>query len=175
MADGLITIQVKKRSVAAALAKLLERTGNLRPAFKAMSETLHLSTDRRFHDQKDPKGNPWKPLKKSTLKHKKNSLILTETTKLRDGIHGEVGNNQFLFGSDSPYGAIHQLGGVIKQEGMVLHLKGKGRNTRFAKPGNADRAMKVNRTIRIPARPFLGISAQDEKDLVQDVEAYLLG
>ena len=176
MAGELIKIEHNLPGVQKALQELARRTGSPVPALKAISETLRLSTDRRFSAQTDPQGNKWAPLKRSTLKRKKNSLILTESTKLRDGIHGEVaGNDTLLFGSDSPYGAIHQLGGEIKQEGMVLHLKGRGKGTRFAKAKDADRGMKVNRTIAMPPRPFLGVSDQDEKDLLQDVEDYLTG
>lgn len=174
MANELVTIEERDLpEVQKTLEQLYKRSGDLRPAYKAMNETLSLSTDKRFSAQVDPKGNAWAPLKSATKKRKKNPLILTEDTKLRDGIHGEVESDGLLFGSDSPYGAIHQLGGEIKQEGMVLHLKGSGRNTRFAKAADATHGMKVNRTIKMPARPFLGVSEQDEKDLLQDVEAYL--
>lgn len=157
------------------LRELVRRTGSMRPALKAMGAHLDKSTDERFSKQVDPKGEKWKDLKKATWRKKKNSKILTESTKLRDGIHSEVpDDNTLLHGSDSPYGAIHQLGGEIKQEGMTLHLKGTGRATRFVKKGAHDRTKNVNRTIKMTARAFLGVSAADETELLAIAGDYLL-
>jgi phage virion morphogenesis protein len=175
MSGELIKIEHDSNLVQLALKRLSDRAGNLKPAFKAMAKTLALSTERRFDTETGPDGKKWQDVKASTRKRKKNPKILTESTKLRDGMSEEVSADGLLFGSDSPYGAIHQLGGEIKQEGMVLHLKGHGRNTRFSKPGEANRGMKVNRTIKMPARPFLGVSSQDELDLLDDIEQYILG
>jgi len=176
MADELIKIGHNLPKVQKEIAKVAKKTGNPAPALKAMGKVLTLSTDERFSKQEDPQGNKWKELKPVTRKRKKNSKILTESTKLRDGISDQLdGDDTLLVGSDSPYGAIHQLGGTIKQEGMTLHLKGTGRNTRFAKKGQGDRTKTVNRTIKMPARPYLGVSKADETELLAIAGDYLMG
>jgi phage virion morphogenesis protein len=176
VSDDLIKIEHDLPKVQKALARLLQKVGNIRPALKAMGETLISSTEQRFDSQTGPDGKKWQDVKPATRKRKKHSKILTEQGHLRGDIHPAFPDDHtLLVGTNSPYGAIHQLGGEIKQEGMTLHLKGTGRNTRFAKKGEHDRTKKVDRTIKIPARPFLGVSKQDEADLLEDVGKYLLG
>lgn len=176
MSDDLIRIGNNLPKVQKELAKVARKCGSPAPALKAMGAYLVKETDQRFTDQKGPDGTKWQEVKPATRKRKKNPKILTESTKLRDGISDQLeGDDTLLVGSDSPYGAIHQLGGEIKQEGMTLHLKGKGRNTRFAKKGQHDRTMTVNRTIKMPARPFLGVSKADETELLAIAGDYLMG
>lgn len=174
MSDELIKIEHTVKSAQKVLGKLAKQTSNLRPALKAMGEYLTLSTENRFNSETDPDGNKWKEVKPRTRKRKKHSKILTEDGNLRGSIHPDIeGDSTLMVGTPSKYGAIHQLGGTIKQEGIVVHLKGKGRNTRFAKAADADRAMKVNRKITMPARPYLGVSKEDEKELVAIAEEHL--
>jgi len=169
--DELIRLDHNLPKVQKVLLEIARRSGSMRPALKVMGRTLVLSTEQRFDKQVDPTGAKWKDLKRATWKKKKNNKILTESTNLRDGIEDQVTDDTLLVGSDSPYGAIHQLGGTIEQKGMTLHMKGR----RFAKKGNHDRTKTVDRTIKMPDRPFLGISKQDEADLLDDAGQYLLG
>lgn len=175
MADELIKIEHNLPGVQRELDRIARRCGSMRPALKAMGQALVLSTDERFSKQVDHRGDKWRDLKKATWRKKKNSKILTESTKLRDGISPEVDGDTLLVGSDSPYGAIHQLGGEIRQEGVTLHLKGTGRATRFAKKGQGDRTKTVDRTIKMPARPYLGVSRDDEEELLAIAGDYLMG
>lgn len=176
MSDELIKITHDLPEVQKKLRELVRRAGSMRPALKGMGQYLEKETDQRFSKQTGPDGEKWKDLKAATWRKKKNSKILTESTKLRDGISSDVPDDHtLLVGSDSPHGAIHQLGGEIKQEGMTLHLKGTGRNTRFARKGSHDRTKTVNRTIKMPARPFLGVSKEDEEELLLIAGDYLTG
>lgn len=175
MSDDLIKLTHNLPEVQKKLRELARKAGGMRPALKAMGAYLDIAVDRRFTKQVDPKGEKWKDLKKATWRKKKNTKILTEDTKLRDGIHPEVpDDNTLLHGSDSPYGAIHQLGGEIKQKGMTLHLKGTGGATRFAKKGSHTRTKTVDRTIKIAARAFLGVSKDDEEELLAIAGDYLM-
>lgn len=174
--DELIKIEHNLPAVRKALQRIVRRAGSLRPALKAMGEHLTLSTEERFDKQIGPDGNKWKDVKPATRRRKKHSKILTEDGFLRGSIHPDVqGEDTLLVGTDSKYGAIHQLGGEIKQEGVTLHLKGSGRNTRFARKGDHDRTKKVNRAIKMPARPYLGVSKDDETELLAIAGDYLLG
>ncbi|NJD38440.1 MAG: phage virion morphogenesis protein [Geobacter sp.] len=155
------------------LTRLANKAGTAAPVLKGIGETLTISTDDRFDKETGPDGKKWVAVKSSTRKRKKHSKILTEQGHLRGDVHYQVDDNQLLLGVALAYGAIHQLGGEIKQEGVTLHLKGTGRNTRFAKKGQGDRTKKVNRTIKMPARPFLGISKQDEADILDEIELHL--
>lgn len=161
MSDELIKIAHNLPEVRKKLREIALRAGSLRPVFKVMAKTLALSTEKRFSAETGPDGEKWQGVKTATRRRKKNPKILTESTKLRDGIHEEISDDTLLFGSDSPYGAIHQLGGKFS-----VKRRGSKRGKRARKgPGK----------ITMPARPFLGISVQDEADLLDDVGQYLMG
>ena len=99
-------------------------------------------TEDCFREQKDPWGNRWKNLKPATWKQKRNNKILTETTALRRGIHYEVDLKSITIstGTDTKdYAAIHQFGGKA------------GRNL----------------SAKIPARPYLAITDEDEQEFIQ--------
>jgi len=175
MADDIIKLEHDLPKVQKKLREIARKAGSMRPALKGMGAYLDIATDRRFTNQVDPKGEKWQKLKAATLRRKKNSKILTESTKLRDGISSQVqGEDTLLHGSDSPYGAIHQLGGEIEQKGMTLHLKGEGKATRFAKKGDHTRTKTVDRTIKMTARAYLGISREDEEELLAIAGDYLM-
>lgn len=173
MSKELIQIEHTVKAVQKQLDRLSQKVGTIEPALKGIGETLMISTDNRFDKETDPDGKKWVAVKPSTRKRKKHSKILTEQGHLRGDVHYQVDSNQLLLGVALAYGAIHQLGGEIKQDGVTLHLKGTGRNTRFAKKGKGDRTKQVNRTIKMPARPFLGISKQDEADILDEVMLHL--
>ncbi|MNR33059.1 Phage virion morphogenesis family protein [compost metagenome] len=119
-----------------------------------MSEYLQLSTDERFRAQVSPDGTSWAPLSPATLARKKGNRILRESGTLQDTLRGQVGGNELHFGTDRPYGAVHQFG----------QPKGKSGTTRRGSPipwGN------------IPARPYLGLSAEDEEEIPAILRDYL--
>lgn len=150
------------------LTRLVGKIEDTRPLKKAVGEYLTISTEGRFDTQTGPDGNKWQDVKPRTRKRKKHSKILTEQGHLRGDIHYDPDHREgLLLGVGLAYGAIHQIGGEIKQENVTLHLKGTGRNTRFAKKGKGDRTKQVNRTITMPARPYLGISRADETEIVE--------
>ncbi|BDV42431.1 virion morphogenesis protein [Geotalea uraniireducens] len=148
------------------LARLVRKIEDTQSLEKAVGEYLVISTEERFDTQTDPEGNKWQEVKPRTRKRKRHSKILTEDGYLRGDVHPAVTNEGLLVGVGIAYGAIHQLGHEFTQENVTLHLTGTGRNTRFAKKGQGDRTKIVNRTIKVPARPYLGISKADELEIL---------
>ncbi|HFE31939.1 MAG TPA: phage virion morphogenesis protein [Gammaproteobacteria bacterium] len=124
-----------------------------------IGETLVSSTTQRFVDGKGPDGSPWEPLAESTrlarvgggkksrkkdgsfragaLRVLDNMKVLVDRGHLRDSITYQVGTDEVAVGSNKAYAAIHQFGGQA----------GRGQ------------------AVTIPARPFLGISADDEREI----------
>lgn len=123
-------------------------------------EQLVSSTIRRFNQQRDPSGRPWAPLAASTTAPRRKDLrrdgalrasaarkaagrkILVDTARLRNSISGRSSGTQVAVGSNVVYATIHQFGG----------LAGRGRK------------------VRIPARPFIGISTDDEQYIMQQLQ-----
>lgn len=69
---------------------------------------------------------------------------LVDTENLMGSITSDYTNDTAVVGTNEPYAAIHQFG------------------------GKAGRGRKVD----IPARPFLALTAQDEADILEDIQDY---
>jgi phage virion morphogenesis protein len=141
--------KIDEREVVAALDRLRQRAERMAPAFKNIGEELQRSTQERFGRQVDPEGRPWQELKASTqaakAKRGQSSKILRQRGYLADTIRYQVNGGGLRIGTNRIYGAIHQLGGKA----------GRGRKA------------------EIPARPFLGISAQDRERILEIVTDFL--
>ena len=159
MAQGIqLQVSVNDREVRQAFTRLMTRVLDRRPALDAIGASLQSSTRHRFETKTDPEGNPWTPLKESTRRQyerigAQGSLLMRTfpsrrgasrgslSYRLFDSITHKATNDAVAVGSNARFGefsraAIHQLGG---------------------KPGMAPAA--------IPARPFLGISADDQREI----------
>lgn len=155
MAGATLDVAVDSSQLDELLAKLAERLGDLRTPLEDIREYLHQSTDERFRQQVGPDGSPWAPLAPSTLARKKGPRTLRESGDLQDTLRGQVQGDELLFGTDRPYGAVHQFG---QKAGA------SGHNRRGSPIPWGD----------IPARPYLGLSAEDETEVLAIVEEWLL-
>lgn len=154
MAGAMLDIQLDGSQVGRALAELETRLGDLRTPLNDIAEYLHRSTDNRFRQQIGPDGPPWVPLAAATLVRKKGTRILRESGTLQDTLRHQVSGDELSFGTDRPYGAIHQFG---QPRG------GSGKTRRGAPIPWGD----------IPARPYLGLSTDDEAEILAIVADYL--
>jgi phage virion morphogenesis protein len=156
------TVTVKDDDVKQALAALQQRLNNMQPAMQGIGETIMERAKRRFDTSTAPDGTPWQPLSASTYlsiinnldaKHwkKDGSLNKKGLTKMggRKPLvdEGDL-SRQFFVSADQTsvtvsntmvYAAIHQFGGMA------------GRN----------------RQVKIPARPFLPVSAAGDLDATE--------
>lgn len=184
MAGTFLTVSPNTEQASAALLDLVERLGDITIPLNDIAEYLHLSTDDRFRRKVSPDGSPWAPLAPSTLARKKRNKdkILRESGMLQDTLRHHVSNNELDFGTDRPYGAIHQFGGPIHHAArsqQVYFKAGKeGVGNRFVKKSASNFAQWVThgaRTTQMPARPYLGLSADDELEVVEIIGNYLMG
>lgn len=132
--------------------QLAERGDNLRPPLLDIGEYLVESTKHRFETTTDPEGESWLLNSVlSTLLYKVGDRPLTgETGKLMDTIsYNLVGENTLEVGSPMEYAAMQQFG---------------GNKSEFPKLWGD-----------IPARPFLGISSDDERQILTALEDHILG
>lgn len=182
MAGAMLDVQVDDSQVGAVLAKLIERLGDIRTPLNDIAEYLHQATDERFLRQVSPDGAPWAPLAPSTLARKKGPRTLRESGLLQDSMRHQVSGEELEFGTDRPYGAIHQFGGTIEQAArsqQVYFKQGKDGNVgnRFVSKRKANFAQWVTRgaqSAEMPARPYLGLSTVDESEILAIVSDYLV-
>lgn len=139
-----------------ALARLEGRAGALRPLMQDLSELLVTSTKERFPRGVDPEGVPWAPNAPSTIARKGSARpLIGESRRLGNEIFGIVDDRSVSVGSALIYAAVMQDGA----------RKGEfGRTRRKAPIPWAD----------IPARQFVGLSADDQRNIGETVQEFLL-
>lgn len=152
MAGIELNTQIRDQVTSDVLEQIVRNMGSLRPALLEIGEHLQGSVEERFRTQTDPEGNPWEPLSPFTLANKRNNQILTESGGLRGSIHYQSGSDTLEQGTNKIYGAIHQLGGTIRaKRAPALAI------------GRPDGEFALVKKVEIPARPYLGLSADDRR------------
>lgn len=153
MAGIELKAEIRDQVTSEVLDRIVRNMGSTRPALLEIGEHLQASVEERFRTETDPEGRPWAPLTDFTRANKRNDKILTESggPGLRGSIHYRAGTDQLEQGTNKIYGAIHQLGGIIKAKRGSLAI---------GRPGGEFALVKQ---VRIPARPYLGLSASDRE------------
>ena len=130
--------------------RLLQRVSDLRPVLLSIGEELTESTKQRFRTQQEPDGTPWKPNSWRTVVWKGHSIQLTgKTHQLQGTINYQLIGTSVEIGSPMKYAKTQQFG---EKEHHWHELMVK---------------------IDIPARPFLGLSHDDETRVLEDIRTYL--
>lgn len=143
------------------MASRLERAlrrADLKPLLKGIGEALRESTVLRFGQSKAPDGSTW-PKSQRVLMLGGQTLILKG--RLRDSIADAaplVDDTSVEVGTNVEYADPHQFGATIRpRTGRALNI-----------PGIGPRA-----SVTIPARPFLGVSVEDEAEILDLTERWL--
>lgn len=182
MAGAMLEVTLDQSQLGKVLDNLAERLGNLTTPLNDIAEYLHQSTDDRFRQQVAPDGSPWAPLSPSTLARKKGNKILRDKGTLQDTLRHSVSNNELSFGTDRPYGAIHQFGGKVEHAArsqQVYFRQGKDGSVgnQFVKKSKSNFSQWVTRGAHdseIKARPYLGLSSEDNLEILAIIQDYLL-
>ncbi len=156
-----IRIEYKNQQVRDALNKLLRAGTDLSPVMKQIAGHLAASTQQSFEREAAPDGTPWAKLSPVTVAQrikKRGSLpvkILEDTGQLQKSILEDWDSTSAEVGTITEYATTHQFGASKGQFGRGNYKTKKGS---FPIPwGN------------IPARPFLGVAAEQERQIQQDV------
>ncbi|MCU8031783.1 phage virion morphogenesis protein [Shewanella sp. SM73] len=133
-----------------AFQQLIDRGQDLQPALSAIAEYLRGSTQDRITAGESPDGTPFAALSDFTLgaKSRNQDKILIERGYLYNLVY-QVSSEQMQLGSNMVYAAMHQFGGTTAPNSMIP---------------NKD----------IPAREFLGVSQDDEIEIIATVGDYLM-
>ena len=144
----MFAVEIKNEAVTAALTRLSALTGDMAPIMKQIGELLAQSTQDRLKAGISPDGTAFAPRSPVTIANyarKKVSFggVLYRGGDLYNQIASESGSDYVEVGSNMAYAAMMHFGG-----------------TKAAFP---------NLWGNIPARPFLGISQDDERDILAEI------
>lgn len=142
-----LNVPIQGDTISPALALIAKRVKDIDPLLDEIGASLETSTQQRFEAATDPEGKPWKRLAAATIAIRgSGAQILRWKGELYDSVtHAVAPGSGVRVGTNRKYARIHQLG------------------------GRAGRGHKVE----IPARPFLGISAEDQKEIDTLAKDYL--
>lgn len=142
------TIELKADAVTDALGRAAALLEDMTPLMTDIGEILVFSTKARFPLGQAPDGSKWAANSPVTLARKTDSRpLFGPTGLLSQQIFSIPGTNQVEVGSNRIYAAMMQFGGT--------------------------KAQFPNLWGNIPARPFLGISDEDETHILDAVGEYL--
>lgn len=108
---------------------------------------------------------------------------LRDTSRLMNSITNNTTSNGFEVGTDVEYGAIHHFGGEIKHEARqsTVYFRQNQKTgvvgNRFVRQTRSNFAQDVTvgaYTVKIPARAWLGLTSDDEHDLLNIIEDVVL-
>ena len=121
------------------------------------------STLERFRQGKGPDGRRWKSSKRAILEGGK---TLVKTAQLRNSIHARSDASGFAVGTNAKHAATHQFG----EPGRIIRARRK-KVLRFQYNGKWVSKKQVR--VKIPARPFLGLSDEDMQEMKATVEDFI--
>lgn len=147
-----LLIGIDDRRINEVLSRLIATGQDLEPVMEDIATYGESSTRGRFNQSVDPDGKPWKP---SQRVQERGGKTLIDHGHLLDSIVSNAGSDFAEWGSSSIYAAIHQVGGEIRPKNKPYLA--------FKLPDGSFRRVKK---VTIPARPFLGISDEDEGNIV---------
>lgn len=144
-------VTVDDADMSAKLAELIDRMANAEGFYKNVGEHLMNSVGKNFDNEQGPDGEGWAALSPVTIARREKaggsaSPILRVSGALRGSINSEPSATEVRIGTALIYAAIQHFGGESKG---------------FMQPAE------------IPARPYLGISAEDEEEILAIAEEWL--
>ena len=123
-----------------------------------LGEVVRTGTVERFENSEDPEGNSWR---NSLRANSEGGKTLVQSAGLKNSISVRATPKGFAIGTNKKYAAIHQFGGTIRaksKKGLIFKINGK-----FVR----------KQEVEIPARPFLGISDSDKKEVKSTMDEYI--
>lgn len=139
-------------ALSAALARMNALGERPHPIWEAIGNYGENSTRLRFARGRDPERKPWVT---SIRVRNQGGQTLVLKAQLMRSISHTADNSGAAWGTNKKYASTHQFGAVIKAKGAGA--------LRFRIPGAGFATVKA---VKIPARPFLGVNADDGREML---------
>lgn len=160
MAGLTFTVELDDAAAATRLAEMVERMERPIEFYKNVGEYLkNVAIPRNFDNQTAPDGSPWAALSPVTIarREKKGQVpirILRASSGMYNNLSARQDDNGVRVGTPVPQGAVMQFGAAKGAFGQ----NAAGRSIPWGD---------------IPARPFLGLSIEDEVEIIRIAEEWL--
>lgn len=180
MAGAQLVLDIVTDNIGQAISRLLGffNGRGFDQALGQFGEYLVRSTRDRAAREEDPSGNPWAPLSPRYKKFKEKKrpgvpMLKFDNHMLGDQLAHQVIDHDLIVGTNAKQGAIQHFGGSIQipARSQLIGFRRDARtgevDNRFAsrKKANFEQwATLPSYEIKIPARPWLGLSASDETE-----------
>lgn len=191
MAGTVISMKVvlQDSELSAELDALARRAADRRPFYVQIGEYMMNSTADAFENQRSPDGQPWKPLLPATIKRREQKrqtpiAILRASGRLAGSINYRASSDDMRIGSPMPYAGVQNNGGEIKmpERTQTIHQHKDAEtgkiDQRFRKKSESNFARDVlvkAHSITMPARTYLDVSKDNEKDFIEIGREWLRG
>lgn len=157
----MIGVQFNAGRSRAAIREAIRRLENMQPVYEDIGEYLVEAHRQRFAQGVDPDGRPWAPKSATTLERYKqlgygtlNKPLIGAGKRLSREIQKIVSRDAVIIGSSLIYSRVMQDGAAKGEFGT-------------------DRRGRPIPWGRIPARVWLGLSAENETAIVETVEDHI--
>ncbi len=181
MAGAYFKIEWDSAHAEALFQRLIDAGRNLEPLFNEIGSELEQSTRQRISTGGPaPDGTPWVDLSALTKLTKRTNKPLIERGDLLNSIRYEAGSDYVqIIAGPSEYAAVHQFG---SDPYVILPKKGKALSfgPRMSLAGGKNKGKEVGSITRrkinhpgVPARPFLGLSTDDQATIIAAAQGYL--
>lgn len=146
----------------AKLGALLARSRDLSPLMDAIGMAMETTTHERFDAGVAPDGTPWTPSQRATDTDGK---TLIDQALLKNSVTHRATSDQVEVGTNKVYARIHQLGfdGPQSVKSHKRHIT-SAFGLKLKSPVDVI-VPEFTRKMAMPARPFLGVSADDEAEI----------
>lgn len=138
----------------------IARLGDTAPLMREIAASMEAWTQHRFETERAPDGTPWKRSRRAI---EEGGQTLTKSARLRQSLSHRSSAKTAETGTNVVYAGVHQEGAVIRPKNAKALV--------FRVGGRFVTAQKVE----IPARPFLGIGPEDDRELGEIVGEFLAG
>lgn len=168
MTGATLTVEFRDAQITGAFARLRFALGRPEELTQPIGMRLRDNAQDRFAGERAPDGTPWAPLNPLYAEVKRGPGILRGPDWSRSGLNNsltyQAAGWEVAIGSNKVYAAIHQFGGTIRPvRAKVLVMRTAG-----------GRVWGTAKSVTIPARPYLGLSAEDARDVLDIVEDWTL-
>lgn len=155
--------------IEASMAGLVRAFGDIGPLMEGFGVTLESSVTERFDTETAPDGSHWKPSQRAK---EDGGKTLTLSGQLRASVHSIASATTVEIGTNKVYAGVHQDG----FDGTVtVPTHSRTIDEAFGRPLRAPITFTVSsfeRAMNMPQREFLGLSSEDEEELLAQAEDY---